>query len=203
MVEASMRAEALAPAAASLGVRPEFTRATRGDFGYSNEITDIIAVHTQTATESVNNAGSNVKVETEFSPSTRSNGSIAAEWAGGLSIARDMSPAVEWSMGARGEATTAIEIVGALIVAHSGAMEWISTIRSDDELSDETIKKLLFTAGVPAESLSSGTAIIVDSTLWLEAVGTPPATILSVEIGPGRVRLLATSGRIRLLRRNS
>jgi hypothetical protein len=51
-------------------------------------------------------------------------------------------------------------------------------------------------------SAEPGAVILTDSNLAMEALGSAPATIVSVEANADRIRLLATPGRIRLLRSN-
>jgi hypothetical protein len=53
-----------------------------------------------------------------------------------------------------------------------------------------------------AEWLSTGAAVLADSDLAIEALGPALVTVVSIEANADRVRLLATPGRIRLLRRN-
>lgn len=52
------------------------------------------------------------------------------------------------------------------------------------------------------EWLGTGATVIADAMLALESQGASPALLLSLESGPGRTRLLATPGRVRLVRRN-
>ncbi len=54
----------------------------------------------------------------------------------------------------------------------------------------------------PFEWLGDGTAVIADMAVELEWDRPPRAAVLSLETGPGRIRLLKTPGRARLLRRN-
>jgi hypothetical protein len=60
---------------------------------------------------------------------------------------------------------------------------------------------LLLDINTPVESLAGGITAITDANLAIEWITAPPAILVSLESGPERVRLLATRGRIRLLRR--
>jgi hypothetical protein len=53
----------------------------------------------------------------------------------------------------------------------------------------------------PVEALAGGITTITDANLGIEWVTAAPSILVSLESGPERIRLLATRGRVRLLRR--
>jgi hypothetical protein len=82
------------------------------------------------------------------------------------------------------------------------ALEDVAAQRIEPEVPTGALRMLVQEGGKPIEWLTSGARAIGDTAVGLEWEGTAPPVVTSLETGPGRIRLLATSGRRRLLRRN-
>jgi len=82
------------------------------------------------------------------------------------------------------------------------AIENKAILRIDPGGSAEALVALARDTVTPLESLVGGVITIADAVLAFEWGGAGPAVLLSLESGPDRIRLLATPGRVRLLRRN-
>lgn len=82
--------------------------------------------------------------------------------------------------------------------------EALATSRTDAgaELAAETLAGLAPDTSGSIEWLGTGATITTDAVLRLEWQETPRPALVSLESGPGRIRLLATRGRARLVRRN-
>lgn len=82
------------------------------------------------------------------------------------------------------------------------AIENIASQRSDPDLPTGALPMLVREDGDPIEWLTSGARAIADAAVGLEWEGPVSTVVVSLETGSGRIRLLATPGRARLLRRN-
>jgi hypothetical protein len=82
------------------------------------------------------------------------------------------------------------------------AIEGVASQRVDPDVPTGALPTLVREDAGPIEWLTSGARTLADTAVELEWDGTAPAVVLSLETGPGRIRLLATPGRARLLRRN-
>ena len=106
----------------------------------------------------------------------------------GNSIAGDaMSPSETLSSSQRTELGAAIENTASLQV--------------DPGAPAEALAASLVDINSPVEAVASGIITITDANLAIEWVTAAPSILVSLESGPERVRLLATPGRVRLLRR--
>ncbi len=82
------------------------------------------------------------------------------------------------------------------------ALEDVASQRIEPGVAIGALPMLARESGGPIEWLTSGARTIADTAVELEWGGMTPAVVLSLETGPGRIRLLVTPGRARLLRRN-
>jgi hypothetical protein len=80
-------------------------------------------------------------------------------------------------------------------------IETLSSQRSELGAAIENTASLQVHRGAPVETLAGGITTITDANLVIEWVTAAPSILVSLESGPERVRLLATRGRVRLLRR--
>ena len=80
-------------------------------------------------------------------------------------------------------------------------IETLSSQRSEPGAAIENMASLQVDRGAPVETLAGGITTITDANLAIEWVTAAPSILVSLESGPERVRLLATRGRVRLLRR--
>ena len=101
-----------------------------------------------------------------------------------------------------GDAMPSIEVLSQQGSDGGMAIEDVASQRIDPDVPIGVLPMLAREGGGPIEWLTSGARTIADAAVGLEWDGTAPAVLLSVETGPGRIRLLATPGRVRLLRRN-
>ncbi|HEV2097766.1 MAG TPA: hypothetical protein VGR45_02435 [Stellaceae bacterium] len=101
-----------------------------------------------------------------------------------------------------GDSTSPIEILIIQRGDASAAIESTATLQGDSGVSAETPIALAQDNNIAVGFLTVGAATIADITLALEWGGASPEALLSIESRPDRIRLLATPGRIRLLRRN-
>jgi len=92
--------------------------------------------------------------------------------------------------------------VAPLIANQYSTLEWIGNLREDNFLSGEVLLRLVAEGDPPSEWLTTGAGLMAEADLSLEVDGVGPTVVVSIESGPTRVRLLASPGRIRLLRRN-
>jgi hypothetical protein len=77
-----------------------------------------------------------------------------------------------------------------------------AVLRIDSNLPAEASAEMVLDNNGGVEWLAGGMATVADATIPLEWEGAASAVVLSVESGPGRIRLLATPSRVRLLRRS-
>ncbi len=105
----------------------------------------------------------------------------------GNSVAGDAMSPIETLSSQRGEQGTAIESTASL--------------RGDPGAPAEALAASLMDINGPVEALAGGISAITDANLAVEWVTAAPLILVSLESGPERVRLLATRGRVRLLRR--
>jgi hypothetical protein len=92
--------------------------------------------------------------------------------------------------------------VAPVIANQYGTLEWIGNLQEDNFVSGEVLFSLVAEGGPPSEWLTTGAVVMPDGDLMLEVDGVASTIVVSIESGPTRVRLLASPGRIRLLRRN-
>ena len=147
-------------------------------------------------------------------------GGFAVPTEPGASAACDRSIAADILVARRSDSGASIEALGAAAISvASDAMlpsEGLSQQRSDRGMALEdaasqridpdaptgALSLLVQEGGAPIEWLTSGGRAIADTAVGLEWEGPVSAVVPSLETGPGRIRLLATPGRARLLRRN-
>jgi hypothetical protein len=128
---------------------------------------------------------------------------IAAEW---LAVARyDSSVPTENSSLANSvikDATLQIDALSSQRGDPAAEIEHAATLLVDPDTPTEVLASTARDGGDPIEWLTSGTRTTGIAMLPLEWVGAPPAVLVSLEFGTERSRLLATRGRVRLLRRS-
>ncbi len=132
--------------------------------------------------------------------------SILVELLGPASVAvtGDTSLAIEAGATPRSDRGVPIEPAALMRSDHGPTAEVLATNRTDAGagLSAEALTGLAQDASPPIEWLGTGAILIADAMLQLEWQRTTPSVLLSLESGPDRIRLLATPGRVRLVRRN-
>jgi hypothetical protein len=130
---------------------------------------------------------------TEMLTIARADSSVPAEALGAAmtSIIGDAMFRIEGSTGQHVDWGVLGEVLGAAAV--SAFSDSISPIETLGALSQD------FTALV--EALATGTTTIADAMLTIELGGASSVGLFSLESGSGKTRLLATPGRVRLLRR--
>ncbi|MGH7029743.1 MAG: hypothetical protein ACREE9_01370 [Stellaceae bacterium] len=128
--------------------------------------------------------------------------SCPAEWSGVAQFVVDAVVPLEGAAVVHGGASALTEAVALLLPRAIGPLEWLATGGADTELTAETLSALAQGTRGSIEWLGTEATIIADAMLPLEWQGTTPALLLSLESAPGRIRLLATPGRVRLARRN-
>jgi hypothetical protein len=137
-------------------------------------------------------------------------GGFAAPTEPGASVACDRGIPTDILVARRSDAGAPIEALGAADISvtsdatlpievlsqqrNDGGMacEYVACQRTEPDVQIGALPMLMREGIGPIEWLTSGTK-------W---GGTTPAVVVSLETGPGRIRLLATPGRARLLRRN-
>ena len=128
---------------------------------------------------------------------------VSGEWfSGTLRIASAPGEALGAVFTALWPPLEAISSITLLKADQYGALEWIGILRRDDIASAEALVSLVLDGDPPFEWLSTGTIVVADSGFVVEGVEIASGILVSVETGPNRARLLASPGRIRLLRRN-
>jgi hypothetical protein len=105
----------------------------------------------------------------------------------GNSVAGDAMSPIETASSQRNELVAAIENTASLQV--------------DPGAPAEALAASLLDINGPVEALAGGITTTTDTNSAIEWVTAAPPILLSLESGPERVRLLATRGRVRLLRR--
>jgi hypothetical protein len=124
---------------------------------------------------------------------------------GGATVRPDHSAVVSEELALqRGAIPGPIEWSGSLqVVGDTGSpLEMSAASRGGSGAATEFVALLLHDAFGPAEWLGSGAAMIGDAMLPFEGQQAVLPQLLSLESGPGRLRLLATPGRLRLARRS-
>ena len=147
-------------------------------------------------------------------------GGFAVPTEPGASLACDRGVPAEILAARRSDSGAPIEALGAADISVTGdamppievlsrqggeggmAIEDVASQRVDPDVPTGALPTLVREDDGPIEWLTSGARIIADMAMRLEWDGTAPAFLLSLETGPGRIRLLATPGRVRLLRRS-
>lgn len=180
----------------------EMTARLLSDRDHMVEIGRGVLADPRTAVEASLGLRADATLRLNFVASARADGSDAVEWSGAVVLARDTSIAIEWLTGAQRDVALAGNFLAVLIGDPTGVLEWVGSVRSRELLADETLVGSLRDARLPTESLTSGPTIMAYSASPFELVNSLPAVVLSVQSGPERKRLLATPGRLRLLRRN-
>jgi hypothetical protein len=128
-----------------------------------------------------------IAIESEGRQRADPGGPIEALVAGGSSVVGDATSPIETLSIERSELGEVIENTASLQV-YPG-------------VPTEVLAASLLDISGPVEALAGGITTITDANLSIEWVRAAPSILVSLESGPERVRLLATRGRVRLLRR--
>ena len=94
-----------------------------------------------------------------------------------------------------------IETLSSQRSEQGAAIENTASLQVDPAAPVEALAASLLDIRGPVEALAGGITTITDANLAIEWVTAAPSILVSLESGPERVRLLATRGRVRLLRR--
>lgn len=124
------------------------------------------------------------------------------EWSGALQVVGDARLALEGTASTRSDASARGEAAAALLAETVRAVEWLASGRAVTEARAEMLAAIEPGVDGRIEWLGTGATASADAMLPLEWQQSTPALLLSLESGPGRLRLLATPGRVRLVRRN-
>jgi hypothetical protein len=100
-----------------------------------------------------------------------------------------------------GDAMSSIETLSSQRSEQGAAIENPESLEVDPAAPAEALAASLIDINGPVEALAGGITTITDANLAIEWVSEAPPILVSLESGPERARLLATRGRIRLLRR--
>ena len=100
-----------------------------------------------------------------------------------------------------GDAMSPIETLSSQRSEQGAAIENTASLQVDPGAPAEALAASLLDINGPVEALAGGITTITDANLAIEWVTAAPSILVSLESGPERVRLLATRGRVRLLRR--
>jgi hypothetical protein len=153
----------------------------------------------------------------DFGAMLRADPGFPVESAGAAQITTNMLGRLEWLANCGVNGTAPVELVARLTVDGNAAPEALSGAARDFVLAEEAAAGQCRDSGVSLES-TGGLAVSLDAVVpietagllsaheiaVLEAGGTVPAALLSVEPprrSPGRIRIVATPGRLRLLKR--
>jgi hypothetical protein len=190
------------------------------DSGLAFAILATPAADCAVVTESSGRVSSDRSAPLENSGLMSSDGGLPIEAA--ATLGSELVPLSEALQSTRIDPNVPIESLGTASVAVTGntplLIEVGATVRSDWGLTAEGLTTSRTDAGaeLAAETLAglaqdttgsiewsgSGAIVIADTMLPLEWQQTMPTALVSLESGPSRVRLLATPGRVRLVRRN-
>lgn len=162
-------------------------RSARADLGYLGSVRGEFTG----AAELLSAARISAAARLGFTTAVRQASEMPAEWTGAVLIAADALTLLEWAAGVRGSTRA--------------GLAYLSSMHAAAQLPGEELASLLRELGVPAEGLANGgTLAVTDAMMPLEWLGPPPGLVVSLAtpiISPGRVRILTTPGRVRLLRR--
>ena len=100
-----------------------------------------------------------------------------------------------------GDAMSPIETLSSQRSEQGAAIENTESLQVDPATPAEALAASLLNIRGPVEALAGGITTITDANLAIEWVMAAPPILISLESGRERVRLLATRGRVRLLRR--
>ena len=100
-----------------------------------------------------------------------------------------------------GDAMSPIETLSGQRSEQGAAIENTESLQVDPSAPVEALAASLLDIRGPVEALAGGITTITDANLAVEWVTAAPPILISLESGRERVRLLATRGRVRLLRR--
>lgn len=100
-----------------------------------------------------------------------------------------------------GDAMSPIETLLSQRSEQGAAIENTESLQIDPDAPAEALAASLLDIRGPVEALAGGITTITDANLAIEWVTAAPPILISAESGRERVRLLATRGRVRLLRR--
>jgi hypothetical protein len=100
-----------------------------------------------------------------------------------------------------GDAMSPVETLSSQRSELGAAIENTASLQVDPDAPAESLAASLLDIHGPVEALAGGITTITDASLAIEWVTAAPSILVSLESGPERVRLLATRGRVRLLRR--
>jgi len=109
---------------------------------------------------------------------------------------------ISFTLVALGPSFEATSSVAPLIGHQYATLEWIGNLRGDNFVSGEVLFSLVAEGGPPTEWLTTEAVVMPDADLMLEVDGVASTIVVSIEFSLIRVRLLASPGLIRLLRRN-
>jgi hypothetical protein len=101
-----------------------------------------------------------------------------------------------------GDSVSPVEVLVSQWGGREGSLENAASLRIDPVVPAEGLGAEVRDSHGPVEALAGGMTTIGDATLALQWVGAAYRGLVSLESGPERIRLLATRGRVRLLRRN-
>jgi hypothetical protein len=136
----------------------------------------------------------------------RPQGPRADRYFNSSSIVRSDAPSRIEVAAAQGiDRSFSIEVLPTAITNASHPVEFAVGLLSDTQIDCEAggvALSLAINAGAPLEWLSSGALVAADWNLAIEVDNGPSTVLVSIESGPARIRLLATLGRVRLLRSN-
>lgn len=142
----------------------------------------------------------------EMLATTRIDSSVPVESLGAAAVAviGDTALLIEAVAAVRSDCGFPVEDAALLRSDRALMAEAVATSRTDAgaELAAETLAGLAPDTSGSIEWLGTGATITTDVVLRLEWQETPLPALVSLESGPGRIRLLATRGRARLVRRN-
>jgi hypothetical protein len=100
-----------------------------------------------------------------------------------------------------GDAMSPVETLSSQRSELGSPIENTASPQVDPVAPVESLAASLLDIHGPVEALAGGITTITDANLAIEWVTAAPSILVSLESGPERVRLLATRGRVRLLRR--
>ncbi len=124
------------------------------------------------------------------------------EWSGAAQLVADALVPLEGAAAVHGKLGALAEAVALLLPRTGSAAECLAAVRCGSGPMAEALAALVRDDSGLVEWLATGARVIADAMLPLGWPGTSPALLLSLESGPGRTRLLATPGRVRLVRRS-
>lgn len=132
---------------------------------------------------------------------SRANAPDPAEWSGAAQLAADAMVPSEAAAATAGDANGLAESAALLSPKTGSGAEWLANNRAAAGTITEARALLARDADSSTEWLGAGSPMLVDALPVFEWLETTSRAVPSLESRPGRNRLLATPGRVRLLRR--